>query len=307
MKKGIFCLRGTFAGGYDDKHPDIWPPEPALGTLAELESIMAQPDPYMAVLHDNYQDIYPHAPSFPQGIIQTRKGEMLRGGPWHGGQCFIMNSAEALKNVKRNWEHLKTLNPKGHFIDTISCVQLYQDYHPEHTITRAGDCAARNDIMQFYKKYKIALGSENAADFGAAYLDYLENRHKAKAGENIPLWSLVYHDAAFCARYSTGGTSGGRPARHLENILWGYMKYWPVNSLAEWKTDEASFKSSLFEDEWHARIGLDEMTDHRYLTEDGMVEQTAFSSGVSAIVNFADEPRQVDGKTIPPQGHLIVA
>jgi hypothetical protein len=83
------------------------------------------------------------------------------------------------------------------------------------------------------------------------------------------------------------------------------MNYWPVNDLASWPAQEKAFKASLELDHFHARIGMDEMTSHRYL-QDGLVEQTEFSSGVSVIANFADEPRTIDGQTIPARGHLVL-
>jgi hypothetical protein len=306
MERGLFALRGTFKGGYDDSHPDIWPPEPALGTVGELKAIMAQPEPYMVSLHDNYQDVYPHTKDFPKGIVVTRKGELLGGGPWDGGRCFIMNSRESIRNAERNWKELLQLNPKAHFIDTASCVQFYQDFHPDHRMTRTQDVEAKQDLMRFFRGRGVVLGSENAADFGAAYLDYLENRHSQVPGVSIPLWPLVFHDASFCARYGTGGTSGGRAVRALENMLWGYMKYWPVNSLAEWKTQREAFRTTLPEDDWHRKVGMADMTDHRYLTEDGLVEQTEFSTGHSAIVNFAGESRTVEGRTVPAEGFLLL-
>ncbi len=306
MERGLFALRGTFKGGYDEMHPDIWPPEPALGSIDELKAIMAQPDPYMVSLHDNYQDVYPNTKNFPKGIVQMRNGEMLAGGPWDGGRCFIMNPRESIKNAERNWSDLSVLNPQAHFIDTASCVQFYQDFHPDHRMTRTQDVEAKQDLMRFFRKQGVVLGSENAADFGAAYLDYLENRHTQVPGVSIPLWSLVFHDSTFCARYGTDGTGGGQAVRALENRLWGYMKYWPVNSLAEWKTQREAFQATLPEDAWHAKVGLAEMTNHRYLSEDGQVEQTEFSSGDSVIVNFADEPRTVEGRTVPAQDFIHV-
>jgi hypothetical protein len=304
MQRGLFALRGTFNGGYDNSHPDIWPPEPALGTVDELAAIMAQPEPYMVSLHDNYQDVYPHTKDFPRGVVVTRKGELLSGGPWDGGRCFIMNPRESIRNAERNWRDLAPLNPRAHFIDTASCVQFYQDFHPDHRMTRTQDVEAKQDLMRFFRERVVVLGSENAADFGAAFLDYLENRHVQKPGVSIPLWPLVFHDSAFCARYGTGGTAGGKPVRALENRLWGYMKYWPVNNLAEWRMQREAFQATLPEDEWHKKTGLAEMTNHRYLTEDGQVEQTEFSSGHSVIVNFANESRTVEGRTVPAQGFL---
>jgi hypothetical protein len=305
MKKGLFNLRGTFPGGYDDRHPDIWPPEPALGTIDELKDLMNQDGDLLATLHDNYQDMYIQSPSFPDGVIKTSDGHMMCGGYWHGGLTFILCSKEQERYARRNWEQLKTLGLKAHFVDTLSCVRFYECYDEDHPLTMDECRASKQKLMKFFKDQGIVLGSEEAADFGMYHIDWLENRHTHVPKESIPLWPLVFHDAAFYARYSTGGTSGGEPVSQLENWLWGYMAYWPANDLASWPGQEEAFKASLALDDFHARIGMDEMVNHRYL-QDGLVEETEFSSGVRVIANFADEPRTVDGAEIPARGHLVL-
>jgi uncharacterized protein DUF5696 len=304
MQRGVFNVRGWIRGGYDDSYPDIWPPEPAMGTLDELREIMGVADPCVAVLHDNYQDSYPRTESFPEGVIRNRRGEPMPGGYWHGGQCFIMNPREAIRKVHDNWRHLSSLNPRGAFVDTMACVQFYQDFHPDHRLTRTEDYESKREMMRFYKSKGLLLGSENASDFGMDYIDFLENRHRHIPGESIPLWPLVYHDAAFCARYAQG-TGSTEAARELEDVLWGYAVLWPSGTLANWRSRHEAFRESLQVDQWHARIGIDEMIDHRYLTEDDLVERTEFSSGEAVIANFAHEPRSVDGVTVPAEGYVI--
>jgi len=306
MERGVFNLRGTFKGGYDESHPDIWPPEPKLGTVDELRAMSKHDGPYTTVLHDNYQDVYPRAKSFPEGVIRTSTGELMHGGHWHGGLCCIVCPTRQRSYAERNWQQVKTLGLAGYFIDTAACVQFYECRHPEHPMTRAEDVASKLRLMEFFKGQGLALGSENAADFGMYHLDFLENRHAHVPGRTIPLWPLVFHDSAFLARYGTEGTSGGGPASQLENFLWGYLCYYPANSLADWRTQEQRFKETLALDRFHARVGADRMVDHRFLTDDRLVERTEFSSGVAVTANFADEPRTVDGKTVAAGGYLVL-
>jgi hypothetical protein len=307
MKKGVFNLRGTFQGGYDYSHPDIWPPDPSLGPLEELQAIMsAGGNDFVAMLHDNYQDFYPRTESFPDGVIQTSNGRRMPGGIWHGGQCYLTNGTAALRYAKRNWEQIRTLGARGAFVDTMACVQGYEDYHPDYRMERAGGYSTKLDMMKFYKEQGVMLGSENAGDFGMAWIDLLENRHKRVPGGTPPIWSLVFHDAAFCCRYPGGNTSTIGAAGEMEDILWGYAVMWAAGSPELWKQNREAFQHSLFVDEWHGRVGTDEMTNHRYLTEDGLVEQTEFSSGVSVLANFAEEPRTVEGRSVPAGAYVIL-
>jgi hypothetical protein len=309
MEKGLFSLRGTYNGGYDESHPDIWPPEAALGSLDELKKLFDHGDaPFMTVLHDNYQDIYDHCPSFPDGVLTTSDQRLLHGGFWHGGLTYILCSSQQRRYAERNWpQQFGALNMRGHFIDTCSCVQFYECYHPDHPTCRADERSNKIALMQFFKDQGIVLGSEEAADFGLWHIDWLENRHEhIPGGSTPPLWPLVFHDSAFYCRYPSEGTSGGEAAIDLANYLWGYMAYYPVNNLADWRGREAEFKASLDLDALHKRIGMDEMLDHQYLCEDKLVEKTEFASGVCVYANFASDARQVDDQTIPAQDKLIV-
>ncbi|MDX2111588.1 MAG: glycoside hydrolase [Verrucomicrobiota bacterium] len=307
MGKGLFMLRGTWQGGYDERHPDVWPPEPALGSIDALKELFDhQNGTYLTALHDNAQDIYLRSPSFPQNVLRTKSGHLMHGGVWHGGQCFITCPACQRAVAERNWKSIQTLGMSAHFVDTATCVQFYECYDPAHPTTRSEDRKAKLNLMNFYKEQGIILGSEESSDFGLYHIDWLENRHKHIPGVTPPLWALSFHDAAIYARYSTDGTSGGNPATDLPNWLWGYASYWPVNTLADWRGREAAFKASLPLDAFHARIATSEMTDHRFYGEDRLVERSEFSCGVAVYANFSNEPRTVDGVSIAAQDKTVV-
>ena len=143
----------------------------------------------------------------------------------------------------------------------------------------------------------------------AHWVDWLENRHRRVAGESIPLWPLVYHDAAFCARYTDDPTAPETPEspapRWLADMLWGYALLWNL-SAASWSANKRPFLHLQFLDEWHRRVGSAEMLSHRYCSEDYQVEETVFSSGDTLLVNFSSQPRVIDGIPIPAQGYALV-
>ncbi len=303
MKKGLAVLRGWIKGGYDWSHPDIWPPERQLGTIEELKGLCSMAGPIAGGLHDNYQDIYEQCPSFPNGVIRLADGELLAGGYWAGGQAYILNSRNGLKYAERNWERLSTLKPAAMYIDTTTAVQNYESFEPGNTQTRAQDVEQRGRLLKFFSDKGVVLGSEWGADFGIRYLDYASSRHSRAAGESIPLWPLVFHDAVFSVRSG----SAGRQARPgwLENMLWGYVVSFRVNGFDGWKEQAEDFKSTFHVDRWNERIGAEEMTEHKFLTDDFAVEQTTFGNGLSIIVNFSGEDRTVDGVVVPGRGYVI--
>ena len=302
LRRGFIKIAGWINGGYDYSHQDIWPPEPALGSIEELRGLLDTHAPLITGLHDNNQDIYPHTPSFPDGVIRLRDGELLTGGVWAGGQTYILGSNASLRYARRNWEHIRTLGPRAMFVDIITAMNLYQSYEEGRRLTKAEDLQYKIDLMRFYLDQGILLGSEEAADFGIPYLDWYENRHQRTAGESIPLWPLVFHDAAFCTRYGGVGRNTTYPG-WLEDMLWGYLPHFSIQP--GWSQEEL-FRSIAHVDEWHTRVGLDEMTAHRFLDADFQVEQTEFSGGASVICNFGDTPAEVPGGLLAPGGYRIL-
>jgi hypothetical protein len=214
-----------------------------------------------------------------------------------------LNSREGLKYARRNWPQLAILNPALLYIDTTTAVQNYESFDPGNLQTRAQDAECKAQLLKFFSDKGVAMGSEWGADFAIAYLDYASTRHSRVAGESIPLWPLVFHDAVF----STRGRSGADPARPnwLEDMLWGYFISFGVQGFDGWKKQAEDFKSTLRVDQWHERIGTEEMTDHKFLTDDYAVEQTTFGNGLSIVVNFSSTERTVNGVKVPAYGYVI--
>jgi len=301
LKKGFIKIGGWINGGYDYSHPDVWPPEPLLGHISELKDILASDGQVITGLHDNNQDMYEHTQSFPKGVNRNADGSFLTGGIWAGGQSYILNSGNSVEYAHRNWQQIKTLEPKAMFIDIVTAMQLYQSFDPSDKLTKKRDHEEKINLLKFYKEQGVLLGSEEAADFGIPYIDWFENRHQRVRGKSIPLWPLVFHDAAFCTRYGGVSRNNEHPG-YLEDMLWGYLAHFGIDP--DWKEEEL-FKSLSQVDEWHERIGTAEMTNHRFLTADFDVEETTFSTGNKIVCNFSDNPFSYEGKLVKAKSYLI--
>ncbi len=302
LTKGMIKIGGWINGGYDNSHQDIWPPEPELGTIDELKGLLSSEPPLLVSLHDNNQDMYAHTPSFPRGINRNADGDLLTGGVWRGGQAYILNSRYSLDYAQRNWEQIKTLGPKAMFVDIITAMQLYQSFEPGDELTKHQDRIAKEELMKFYKDQGIVFGSEESADFGIPYIDWYENRHKRVQGVSIPLWPLVFHDAVFNMRYGGVSSEDDHPG-WLEDMLWGYLPHFFISP--DWDQEEL-FQALDHVDAWHEKIGLAEMTDHRFLDEDYKVEMTTFSTGDRIICNFSDQSFDYAGKQIEAKNYIIL-
>lgn len=303
LKKGFIKIAGWINGGYDYSHQDVWPPDPALGSISELTELLAMEGPLISGLHDNNQDIYEHTPSFPKGVNHNADGTLLTGGMWGGGQAYILNSEASLRYAQRNWKDINTMSPKAMFVDIITAMNLYQSYEKGNQKTKHEDYEARKSLMKFYKDQGILLGSEEVADFGVPYLDWYENRHRRTQNLSIPIWPLVFHDAVFCTRYRGVTSNEGHPG-WLEDMLYGYLPHFNISP--GWNQQDV-FTSIDHVDAWHSRIGMAEMVSHQFLDEDYTVEQTEFSTGDAIICNFGVESIAVGGSTINPGDYHILS
>ncbi len=307
MRRGVLSYHGWIKGGYDESHPDIWPPEPALGTIQELKDLCRPDGPFVAHLHDNYQDIYEQSASFPAGTCRQQDGTPLPGGFWRGGQAYILNARDAFECARRNWPHLRELGAECIYCDTLTAETLKQSYEPGNTLSRAEDLEWKRRTMAFFKEQGVIFGSENGCDFGVHYLDCAPHgKHTRVPGESVPLWALVYHDCVLGWRGGAALQPQQFRTRCLENILWGCAVAFGQFTAQNWPEYRQAFADSLFVDDWHARIGTDEMVNHRYLSDDCLLEQSEWSSGVAVIVNFAEEDRTVDGVRVPANDYVIL-
>jgi len=313
MRRGIFNYHGWIKGGYDETHPDIWPPEPAFGTAEELRALCHPPEPFIACLHDNYQDMYEQSASFPQGICRMKDGALLPGGFWRGGQAYILTGQAGLEYAQRNWPHLAWLGAENIYSDTLTAEILKESWEPGRLQSRAQDLDAKRRTLAFFKSQGVVFSSELGCDFGVPWLDAVHTNHPHLPGTTIPLWSLVYHDCVVALRSIIIKSheddfvdASVLHERCRQNMLWGYTATFGGFTAATWPSMRQAFAESLYADEWHQRIGTDEMLNHRFLTDDRLVEQTVYASGASIIVNFSDEERRVEGVTVAPQAHVIL-
>ena len=305
LQKGFLKVAGWINRGYDASHPDIWPPEPSLGSVEELREILSMEAPFALGLHDNYQDIYETTETFPDGVCRLPDGSLQIAGAWAGGQAYTMHGTAGLKYARRNWEKIRTLNPAAMMVDTTTAMHLYQSFEKGKERTKGDDFAAKSALVKFYRDQGVIFGSEEVADFAIPHIGWYETRHHRVQGETIPLWPLVFHDAALLLSYGSGFPEevgpGQTPYQWLEALQWGYMLHYHYRHDFNFKR----FSEPSPVDGWHERVALARMTSHRFLDEEMTVEQTEFSTGQAMVCNYGSAPSHVNGVEIKPLGFRI--
>jgi len=143
------------------------------------------------------------------------------------------------------------------------------------------------------------LGIRTAPD---KYLKYSINEYT-----RVPLYDLVYHDAVVSSwRWEDGNHHNPEIwwKKDLYNILFGSAPLWNL-SRERWEEFKNTFIQSYNNvAPWLQKIGYDELVSHRFVTADHKVQETVFSSGKKAVVNFGDTDAKFEGKTVKAKGFI---
>ncbi len=145
------------------------------------------------------------------------------------------------------------------------------------------------------------LGTRTATD---TYLKYSINEYT-----RVPLYELVYHDAIVTS-WRWEDCNHHCPEiwwkKDLFNILYGTAPLWSIDQdrwLAFGHTFVESYNNIC---PWLQQICYDELVSHRFVSTDRKIQETQFSSGKRAVVNFGDTPYTFEGQVIMPRGFITL-
>ena len=276
-------------------------------------------------------DAFPHdinwaAPGVPRDgwEIELKEGDGMI-------PCAVICDAKALPYArKRIAEDLKTKPYRARFIDTTVAAPWFECYHPDHPMTRTDSKHWKMQLLRLIsEEFGLVCGSETGHDASVPYCDYFEGMLsigqyrvpdagrnmqviwddvpadvlKYQVGEKyrLPLWELVYHDCVI-AQWYWGDYNNKLPAlwrkRDLFNALYGTPPMYMVTRKL-WAEQKDRFIASYKTATPVARAtGYSEMTDHRILTPDRAVQQTAFANGTTVTVNFGATPYPLPDGTV---------
>ncbi|HUT37619.1 MAG TPA: DUF5696 domain-containing protein [Planctomycetota bacterium] len=197
FRRGLVVLAGWIKGGYDFSHPDIWPPDDDLGGPAGLGRVakFTQGCGFLFGLHDNYDMMFKAQPSAnPAEAIGEHNS-------WAGGPQYILHPKAQAKYARRNLELIRTVcQPDAYFTDQTMAVGLYATGRRELPLSHAECIEVYRDLIRAVKSLAGLWGSEDGQEWAVPVGDYhegiLSRDFYPRIGEPIPLFDLVYHDAA---------------------------------------------------------------------------------------------------------------
>ena len=210
------------------------------------------------------------------------------------GVCYNKNhpsDRKKLYNIKK--EMLKAV------------IDLGADIHTE---------GAAEYMVPYATSFEGSLGFMNIPGTYPSSVDMLDSDHgTANINERIPLWQLVFHDCAGTYwHWEFGNLDLEKRNEHcdLYSLLYGEKGMFLPNYNTTFPG--TGFFSTMLErmkklNTVYKKVATDEMTNHEFLTNDGTVQKTTFSSGMSVVVNFSEEKEYTsDSISVKPWDYTIL-
>ena len=220
--------------GYDNRLPDIWPPNPRFGTYDELRETLdlCKKHGILYGLHDNYIDIYPDADDFNYDLVSFEADGRPRKA-WNNygidAQSYQFRPDRFMPFLERNFKMMMPEFPQtANFVDVFASINLHNFWD------RDGNKHSRAEMLdnwcKSFDRIREHLGdnnptiSEAGSDFLIGHLDGSDCQFlmlSAEPGDfriNIRCkeWARVpWFDAVNHTRFSLHGV--GYDSRYVAN------------------------------------------------------------------------------------------
>ncbi len=278
--------------------------------------------------------------AWPNDLIPDPRGRWIKGWGIETRDsdsmiyCGVVCDERALGYAReRVPAELATHPYRCRFIDTTTASPWRECYSTNHPMTRTQSKHWKMELLRYMSAERnLVTGSETGHDAAVPFVHYFEGmmslgpfrvpdagrrmsliytnvpevvaKYQVGHQYRLPLWELVFHDCVV-AQWYWGDYNNKLPAiwdkRDLFNVLYGTPPMFMFDRKL-WKENQERFVRSYKNTCPHIRqSGYSQMTDHRFLTPDRNVQQTAFASGQVVTVNFGAEPFHTpSGETIGP-------
>ncbi len=298
LERAYIHLDGWGRHGYDNLHPDPFPPHEGAGGVAGMKRLSdtAGELGYIFGIHDQYRDYYYDAPTFDlRYALQDIHGEHPFCSVWNGGRHSFLCATQAPAYVRRNYDEFERLgiSIRAAYLDVFSVVTLDECFHPEHPMTRKECAELRNQCLHSLSDRGIIPSSEETI---ACLLPSLVLCHHAPfytttfengeaVGIPLPLFNLVYHDCVIIPWIGLPDERGGwgipsGDGAYQFAILNGNPVYCPIDA-TEKDLEAIRVACASAERLTHAC-----MVRHEFTSDDYRCQRTTWSDGTVIDVNF---------------------
>ncbi|MFH1718508.1 MAG: hypothetical protein ABIF19_14225, partial [Planctomycetota bacterium] len=312
---------------------DIYPPQPQLGTVEDMQQIAEVCRRYDIPwgLHDNYIDFYPDAEEYSYDhICFTEQGEPIKAWINNGrdAQSYRWRPDRIMPFVQRNLKLIKpNLRPTHYFIDvftSLPCFDFYDTQGNFHSMLETRECWGESFAwIRDYLGDNAPMTSEAGHDQLIGYLDGSDCQHlqltpaggsfciklKCEDWERVPWFDAVLHDkfslhgVGYSSRYQGGrqrSDSGIESDDYISaEILEGHALM----------IDRPAFGRGAVRKYWLAQdfvrsIALDQIESVEFVAGDIHRQIISWKSGARVYVNRGDDDWMVAGKMLPQYGYF---
>jgi hypothetical protein len=320
--------------GYDYRLPDIWPPNPSLGTVQDMRAIgeVCTPADIPWGLHDNYIDFYPDAAGYTyDDICFTADGRPIKAWLNEGrrAQSYRWRPDRFMPYLQRNLKLIKDgVAPTHYFIDVFTSTGCW-DY-----TDRAGNLypgtETRRHFGEAFSWIRDFLGdnapttSEAGHDQLIGWLDGADCQHLSLSPKperftiHIPCerWERVpWFDAVNHARFIQHGVGysgryeGGMGRREHGINSDDYISAEVLTGHAL-MVDAGCWGAPAVRKYWLAQpvarnLALQDITSVELVGGDMARQIVTWSNGTRVYVNRGDTPWAVESNTLPKYGYFV--
>jgi len=223
LTDALFIVHNWQHFGYDDRLPDIFPPNPRLGTLAEMQQALELCNSLGILygVHDNYIDIYPDADGYNFDMTTFHEGGQPRKA-WNNygieAQSYQFRPDRFQPFMNRNLDLLVPALPMStYFVDVFSSLSPMDYYDREgkfhsraETLKHWGEAfdTIRNRLSEANKTFPSAVTvGESGGDWLIGHLDGADGNFmfispepgefriniKCKEWSRVPWYDAVHH------------------------------------------------------------------------------------------------------------------
>ncbi len=319
--------------GYDYRLPEIYPPNPGLGTVEEMRQLGAVCTkagiPWG--LHDNYIDHYPDARGYSyETICFTPGGQPIKAWLNEGrnARSYRWRPDRIAPLVRRNLDIIrKELAPTHYFVDvftSIPCIDFYDRAGAYHTRleTRKGWGQAFSDIRARLGGPAITT-SEAGHDHLVGTLDGADCQHlritsdrkrfclnvPCKDWQRVPWYDAVLHDkfslhgVGYSSRYQ-GGRSRREAGIESDDYISAEVLLGHALMIDRGAGVRGAVRKYWLAQDFIRSIATDTIRGVRF--EDGDIHRQTvrWNSGATVYVNRGKTDWTVAGRVLPPCGYL---